>query len=97
MHQIHSVKVLGRIDLSRIDSKAQRPACSDAMDEDERPSLPGDAASRLAKEDLDPYSQDELTARIALLEAEIVRVKAHRDKASAHRAAADALFGGSRT
>ncbi|MEM6585126.1 MAG: DUF1192 domain-containing protein [Pseudomonadota bacterium] len=64
------------------------------MDDDERPSLSGDAASRLAAEDLGPYSQDELDARIALLEAEIARVKAHRDKASAHRAAADALFGG---
>lgn len=64
------------------------------MDEDDRPSLSGDAASRLAKEDLGPYSQDELDARIALLEAEIARVKTHRDKASAHRAAADALFGG---
>ncbi len=66
------------------------------MDDDERPSpltdRASDAASRLATEELDPYSQDELDARIALLEAEIVRVKAHRDKASAHRAAADALF-----
>lgn len=65
------------------------------MDDDERPSPSGDAASRLAIEDLGPYSQDELDARIALLETEIARVKAHRDKASAHRAAADALFGGS--
>ena len=67
------------------------------MDEDERPSPRGDAASRLSTEDLGPYSQDELAARIALLEAEIARVQAHRDKASAHRAAADALFGGSKT
>ena len=64
------------------------------MDDDERPSLSGDAASRLGKEDLGPYSQDELAARITLLETEIARVKAHRDKASAHRSAADALFGG---
>ncbi|MEO1730625.1 MAG: DUF1192 domain-containing protein [Pseudomonadota bacterium] len=66
------------------------------MEEDERPSLSGDAASRLGQEDLGPYSQDELDARIALLEAEITRVRAHRDKSSAHRAAADALFGGSK-
>lgn len=51
-----------------------------------------DAASRLAAEDLAPYSQDELSARITLLEAEIARVSAHRDKAAAHRKAADALF-----
>ena len=43
-------------------------------------------------EDLAPYSQAELDQRIALLEAEIARVAAHRDKATAHRAAADALF-----
>ncbi|MGY6550781.1 MAG: DUF1192 family protein [Erythrobacter sp.] len=55
----------------------------------------GDAASALAGEDLAPYSQAELTQRIALLEAEIARVTAHRDKAAAHRAAAEALFGGS--
>ncbi len=64
-----------------------------AMDDIDLPRPKGDAASKLATEDLSPYSQDELTERIALLETEIARVKAHRDKASAHRAAADALFG----
>jgi len=64
------------------------------MDEFDLPRIRGDAASRLASEDLAPYSQTELTQRIAWLEAEIARVKAHRDKAAAHRAAADALFGG---
>ena len=62
------------------------------MEEEDRPTPKGDAAGRLAVEDLAPYSQDELSERIALLEAEIERVKAHRDKAAAHRAAADALF-----
>jgi uncharacterized small protein (DUF1192 family) len=61
------------------------------MDED-LPRPKGDAATALAKELLDPYSQDELGNRIALLEAEIARVKAHLGKVSAHRAAADALF-----
>lgn len=60
--------------------------------EDDLPRVKGDAASQLAKEPLDAYSQDELDERVALLEAEIVRVRAHRDRASAHRAAADALF-----
>ena len=63
------------------------------MEEPDRPRPKGDAASRLAHEDLAPYSQAELDERIALLEAEIARVAAHRDKAAAHRAAADALFG----
>lgn len=62
------------------------------MDEDDLPRRRGDAAALLSKESLDTYSQDELEDRIALCEAEIVRVKAHRDKASAHRLAADALF-----
>jgi uncharacterized small protein (DUF1192 family) len=63
------------------------------MDEDDRPRLKGDAASRLAGEPLDTYSQDELLERIALLEAEIARVRAHHGRAASHRAAADALFG----
>lgn len=60
--------------------------------DDDLPRAKGDAASLLAKEPLDPYSQDELGERIALLEAEIARVKAHRDKVGAHRLAAEALF-----
>lgn len=63
------------------------------MEDLDRPRPIGDAASRLAGEDLGPYSQSELDERVALLEAEIARVKAHRDKAAAHRAAAEALFG----
>ncbi|MGD9665049.1 MAG: DUF1192 domain-containing protein [Novosphingobium sp.] len=55
------------------------------MNDDDRPRLRGDAATRLSSESLDSYSQDELDERIGLLEAEIARVKAHR-------AAADALF-----
>ena len=62
------------------------------MDDDDRPKPRGDAASLLAGESLDSYSHDELEARIALLEAEIVRVDQHRRKAAAHRLAADALF-----
>ena len=41
---------------------------------------------------LDPYSVEELNTRIQLCEAEVVRIVAHRDKAKAHRVAADALF-----
>ena len=51
------------------------------MDEDDLPRPRGDAASMLAKESLDTYSQDELLARIA-----------QHSKAAAHRSAADALF-----
>ncbi|WP_305097548.1 DUF1192 domain-containing protein [Croceibacterium aestuarii] len=62
------------------------------MDDDDLPRARGDAASLLAKESLDTYSQFELTARIELLEAEIARVKAHAKRASNDRAAAEALF-----
>ena len=61
------------------------------MDED-LPRPKGDAADQLSKESLDRYSLGELAERIELLEAEIARIKAHRDKVTAHRAAADALF-----
>lgn len=63
------------------------------MDIEDRPRPQGDAASKLAKEDLAPYSQDELAERIDLLEREIARVGEHRRMADAHRNAADALFG----
>lgn len=63
-----------------------------AMDDDDRPRPRGDSASRLSGESLDSYSQDELDARIVMLEAEIVRVMAHRNKAAAQRLAADAFF-----
>lgn len=56
------------------------------------PGQKGGVAGHLARESLDSYSQDELAERILLLEAEIARVKAHRDRAAAHRLAADALF-----
>jgi uncharacterized small protein (DUF1192 family) len=60
--------------------------------DDDLPRRNHDAASQLAKESLDPLSQDELAERIALCEAEIARIKAHRAQAASHRAAADALF-----
>ena len=63
-----------------------------SMDDDDRPRMRSDAASLLAGESLDSYSQDELMARIQLLEAEIARVKAHHAKAADHRKVADALF-----
>jgi uncharacterized small protein (DUF1192 family) len=62
------------------------------MDDDDRPRSRTDAASSLAKESLDSYSREELGERIALLEAEIVRVRTHREKSEAHRLAADAFF-----
>lgn len=67
------------------------------MDDEDR-SRPGGgssdygAASQLTGESLDSYSRDELDARIALLEAEIARVREHRSRSAAHRLAADSLF-----
>ena len=62
------------------------------MEDDDLPRMRSDSASQLASESLDTYSQDELTARMALLEAEIARVKAHHQKADSHRKFADTLF-----
>lgn len=62
------------------------------MEADDRPRPRGDAASLLSGESLDSYSLDELDVRVETLEAEIARIKAHRDKAAAHRLAADAFF-----
>lgn len=67
------------------------------MDDDERPrrrSTEGNfgAASLLASESLERYSLDELDARIALLEADIERIRQYRDKSAAHIAAASSLF-----
>ena len=62
------------------------------MDDDDLPRARLDAAAALKGESLDAYSQDELLGRIALLEAEIARVRAHHDKAADHRRFADTLF-----
>jgi len=56
------------------------------------PKREGDPLVTLARQDLDPFSVDELRARIAALEAEIARVRRHIETAINHRTSADALF-----
>lgn len=64
-----------------------------AMDLDELfPDKPDDPLKLLTKQDLDPLSVEELEARIAVLEGEIVRVKAKLDASVNFRASADELF-----
>ena len=66
------------------------------MFDDDRPrpaGHPGELATRLASENLDPLSLDELEQRIALLELEIARTRSHMDRADKHRRSAEALFG----
>ena len=46
----------------------------------------------LAREDLDPYSVEELEARIEALEGEIGRVRKALETKRARKSAADALF-----
>ncbi len=63
------------------------------MDLDELfPDKPDDPLKLLTKQDLDPLSVEELEARIAVLEAEIARVKAKLDASVSFRASADELF-----
>lgn len=56
------------------------------------PPRSGDPVALLARQDLDPLSLIELNARIAALEAEIVRTRNHLERSTSHRASADALF-----
>jgi uncharacterized small protein (DUF1192 family) len=56
------------------------------------PSKPEDPLAQLARQDLDPFSVDELHARIEALEVEIARVRAKIDAAVNHRASAEQLF-----
>ncbi|MDZ3832443.1 MAG: DUF1192 domain-containing protein [Sphingopyxis sp.] len=62
------------------------------MEEDDLPRRRDDVLAALTKQSLDPLSVDELNERIAILEAEIERVKAHRAAASSYKANAEALF-----
>lgn len=63
------------------------------MDLDENlPRRKDDLVAQLGRQDLDPYSVEELQERIALLEAEIERSRARMQRAIAHRSSADALF-----
>jgi uncharacterized small protein (DUF1192 family) len=63
------------------------------MDLDELfPDKPDDPLKLLTRQDLDPLSVDELHARIAILEAEIARVKAKLESAVNFRSTADELF-----
>jgi uncharacterized small protein (DUF1192 family) len=50
------------------------------------------ALAGLAKEDLDPYSVEELAERVNLLETEISRVKEAIDRKKNRLSAAEALF-----
>lgn len=63
------------------------------MEPDESlPRRKNDLVAELGRQDLDPFSVDELNARIAALELEIARTKSKIDRAISHRASADALF-----
>jgi uncharacterized small protein (DUF1192 family) len=63
------------------------------MDLDELlPDKPDDPLKLLTRQDLDPLSVDELHARIAILEAEIARVKAKLDASVSFRASVEDLF-----
>lgn len=56
------------------------------------PPRAGDPLALAARQDLDPLSVAELEARVAALEAEIVRTRAKMEHAVNHRSIADQLF-----
>jgi uncharacterized small protein (DUF1192 family) len=53
---------------------------------------PSDPLNLLIRQDLDPFSVDELRERIIILTKEIARITHKIEDAIAHRAGADALF-----
>lgn len=52
----------------------------------------GEALAALVREDLDPYSVEDLQDRIATLESEVARARAAIERKNARRSDADALF-----
>ncbi|KGB57913.1 DUF1192 domain-containing protein [Sphingopyxis sp. SE2] len=62
------------------------------MDDDDLPRRRDDVLTALTRQPLEPLSVNELDDRIAALEGEIARIKAHRAAATSQKAAAEALF-----
>lgn len=60
--------------------------------EDFLPRRTDDLVAQLGRQDLDPLSVEELTARIDALQAEIARCRDRIGRATGHRTTADALF-----
>lgn len=62
------------------------------MDDDDLPRRRSDELTALTKQLLDPLSVDDLNDRIAVLEAEVARTKAHMAAAASFKSSAEALF-----
>jgi uncharacterized small protein (DUF1192 family) len=62
------------------------------MEPDDLPKRADDPLALLCRQDLDPFSVEQLQQRIATLEAEIERSRTRMKAAVNHRANADALF-----
>ncbi|MBL0915065.1 MAG: DUF1192 domain-containing protein [Sphingopyxis sp.] len=62
------------------------------MDDDDLPRRRDDTLAALTKQSLNPLSVAELDDRIAVLQAEIERVRAHKAAAGGFKASAEALF-----
>jgi uncharacterized small protein (DUF1192 family) len=56
------------------------------------PGKPADPLTELGRQDLGPFSVEELDARIEALREEITRVEDHMAEVARHKASADALF-----
>jgi uncharacterized small protein (DUF1192 family) len=61
-------------------------------EDDDLPRSANDPLGLLIKQDLDPFSVDELEKRISILKNEISRCEAKKSFAVSHRASADSLF-----
>ena len=77
----------------RFIDRLRLPVNDPRMDVDDiLPKRPDDPLVTLTRQDLDPFSVEELNNRIAILESEIARAKAKIDHAVNHRANAESLF-----
>lgn len=61
-------------------------------DDDDGPRRRSDDLTALVKQPLDPLSVDELHDRIAVLEGEVARTRAHMAAAAAFKSSAEAFF-----
>jgi uncharacterized small protein (DUF1192 family) len=61
-------------------------------DEEFLPRNANDPLALLIKQDLDPFSVDELESRISALKSEISRCESKKNFSVSHRASADDLF-----
>ena len=78
--------------ITPLDTRRDCAKTLNMTEDDNLPRRANDPLTQLARQDLDPFSVDELRERIDILTSEIARTSAKIEGAVSHRAGADALF-----